>query len=151
MVVMPAYSASSICCGADEVDVAVEAAGGDDLALARDRLGAGADHDVDAGLGVGVAGLADGADPAVAQADVGLDDAGVIEDQGVGDHRVDRALGPRRLGLAHAVADHLAAAELDFLAIDRAVRLDLDEQLGVGEAHLVADRGVRTCRRKRRG
>jgi hypothetical protein len=38
----------------------------------------------------------------------------------------------RGASVAHAVADHLAAAELDFLAIERAVRLDLDEQLGVG-------------------
>ena len=46
---------------ADEVDVRVDAAGGDDQALAGDDLGAGADHDVDAGLDVGVAGLADAA------------------------------------------------------------------------------------------
>ena len=43
-----------------------------------------------------------------------------------------------RLRLAHAVADHLAAAELDLLAVDGAVVLDLDEQLGVGEPHPVA-------------
>ena len=44
---------------ADEVDVRVDAAGGDDLALAGDDLGAGADDDVDARLHVGIAGLAD--------------------------------------------------------------------------------------------
>ena len=44
----------------------------------------------------------------------------------------------RRLALAHAVADDLAAAELHLLAIDGEVLLDLDEELGVGEAHLVA-------------
>ena len=70
-------------------------AGGEDLALAGDRLGPRADDDVDAGLGVGVAGLADGGDPPVAQADVGLVDAGVVDDQRVGDDRVDRALGAR--------------------------------------------------------
>ena len=47
---------------ADEMDVAVEAAGGEDLAFARDHVGAGADHDGDAGLDVGIAGLADGAE-----------------------------------------------------------------------------------------
>jgi hypothetical protein len=47
----------------------------------------------------------------------------------------------RGASVAHAVADHLAAAELDFLAIERAVRLDLDEQLGVSKALLVADVG----------
>ncbi len=124
---------------ADEVDVAVEAAGGQDLALARDRLGRRADDDVDAGLRVGIARLADAGDPPVLDTDVGLDDAPVVEDQGVGDHGVDRALLAGPLRLAHAVADHLAAAELDLLAVDRAVVLDLDEQLGVGEADPVAD------------
>ena len=125
---------------ADEVDVGVDAAGGDDPALAGDRLGAGTDDDVDAGLGLGVAGLADGGDPAVLDADVGLDDAPVVEDQRVGDHGVDRTGGAGLLPLPHAVADHLAAAELDLLAVDRAVLLDLDDEVGVGEAHLVADR-----------
>jgi hypothetical protein len=46
------------------------------------------------------------------------------------------------LRLAHAVADHLAAAEFHFLAVDRVVLLDLDEQFGVGQAHAVADGGA---------
>ena len=49
---------------ADEVDVGVEAAGGEDLAFAGDDLGARADDDGDAGLDVGIAGLADGGDAA---------------------------------------------------------------------------------------
>ena len=44
---------------ADEMDVDVEAAGGEDLALARDHFGAGPDDDGDAGLDVRIAGLAD--------------------------------------------------------------------------------------------
>ena len=77
---------------ADEVDVGVDAAGGDDLAFAGDHLGARADDDVDAGLDVGVAGLADRGDAAVLDADVGLDDAPVVEDQRIGDDGVDGAL-----------------------------------------------------------
>ena len=123
---------------ADEVDVAVDAAGGDDPALAGDGLGARADDDVDARLDVRVAGLADAGDAAVADADVGLDDAPVVEDERVGDDGVDGARGAGRLRLAHAVADHLAAAELDLLAVDGAVLLDLDEELGVGQPHAVA-------------
>jgi hypothetical protein len=42
------------------------------------------------------------------------------------------------LALAHAVADHLAAAELHFLAVDGVVLLDLDPELGVGEPHAIA-------------
>jgi hypothetical protein len=51
---------------------------------------------------------------------------------------VSTAPSARLRWLCHAVADHLAAAELDLLAIDRAVGFDLDEELGVGEAHAVA-------------
>src|SRR5207244_2602161 len=40
---------------ADEMDVRVDAAGGDDAAFAGDHFGARADHDVDSGLDVGVA------------------------------------------------------------------------------------------------
>ena len=103
---------------ADEMDVGVEAAGGEDLAFAGDHLGAGPDDDGDAGLDVRIAGLADGDDLAVLDADVGLDDAPVVEDQRVGDDGVDRALLVGDLALAHAVADHLAAAELHLLAVD---------------------------------
>ena len=65
----------------------------------------------DAVHGVGVAGLAERDDPAVADADVGLDDAPVVEDDRAGDHQVGRALGPGGQRLAHRLADHLAAAE----------------------------------------
>ena len=103
----------------DEMDMAVDAAGGEDAAFAGDDLGARADDDGDGGLGVGIARLADGGDAAVLQADIGFDDAPMIEDQGVGDHRVHGAAGARDLRLAHAVADHLAAAEFHLLAIER--------------------------------
>ena len=78
---------------ADEVDVRVHRAGGQDAPLAGDRLGPGPDDDVHAGLGVRVAGLADLVDAPVAQADVGLVDAGPVDDQRVGDDGVDGALG----------------------------------------------------------
>ena len=126
---------------ADEMDVGVEAAGGEDFSLAGDDLGAGADDDGDAGLDVGIAGLADGGDAAVLDADVGLHDAPVVEDQRIGDDGVDRALLVGDLRLAHAVADHLAAAELHLLAIDGEILLDLDDQIGVGQPHAVAGGG----------
>ena len=46
------------------------------------------------------------------------------------------------LALAHAVADDLAAAELHFLAVDGEIALDFDDEIGVGEAHAIADRGA---------
>src|SRR6185312_12036641 len=117
----------------DHVDVAVDAAGGDDLAFGGDHLGAGTDDDVDAGLHVRIAGLADGGDAAIPEADVGLHDAPVIDDEGVGDDSIDGTVGAGALALAHAVADDLAAAELHFFAVDRVVALDRDEELRVGE------------------
>ena len=40
--------------------------------------------------------------------------------------------------LAHAVADHFAAAELHLLAIDGEILLHLDDEIGVGEPHAIA-------------
>ncbi len=77
---------------ADEMNMGVEAAGGEDFALAGDHLGAGADDDGDVGLNVGIAGFADGKNVAILDADVGLDDAPMVDDQRVGDDGVDRAL-----------------------------------------------------------
>ena len=126
---------------ADEMDVAVESAGGEDLAFARDDVGAGADHDGDAGLDVRVARLADGADITFLDGDVGFDDAPVIDDQRIGDDGIGRALLVGDLGLPHAVADHLAAAEFHFLAIGREILFDLDDEIGVGQPHPIAGGG----------
>ena len=62
------------------MDMDVQAAGGDDLAFARDGLGRGADDNVDAGLNIGIARLADAADAAIGDADVGLDHAPMVQD-----------------------------------------------------------------------
>jgi hypothetical protein len=124
---------------ADVVDVAVETACGEDLAFAGNCLGAGAHDDVHTWLGVGIACLTDGGDAAVLEPDIGLVNAGVIDHQRIGDDGVDGAIGAGDLGLPHAVTDHLAAAEFHFLAIGCEILLDLDEEFGVGKAHLVAD------------
>ena len=139
IMVMPELSASSICCGQMKwmwlsMPPAVRI-----LPSPAITSVPGPDDDVDARLDVRVAGLADAGDAAVADADVGLDDARVVDDQRVGDDGVDGALGAAGLALAHAVADHLAAAELHLLAVDGEVLLDLDDQVGIGQPHLVAD------------
>ena len=64
----------------------------------------------------------------------------MVENQRVGDDGVDRPLPIGELALPHAVADHLAAAELHLLAIGREILLDLDDEIGVGEPHPVAGR-----------
>src|SRR4029077_20888860 len=95
-----------------EVDVRIHASRGEDLALAGDRFGARTDDDADVRLGIGIPGFADAGDATIAEANVGFIYAGVIDDEGIGDHGIDRTFGPRRLGLTHAVADDLAATEL---------------------------------------
>ena len=57
--VTPDISASSICCGQMKWMCDVEAAGGEDLALAGDHFGPRPDDDGDARLDVRIAGLAD--------------------------------------------------------------------------------------------
>ena len=68
------------------MDVAIEAAGSQDLAFARNGLRARTDDDVDIGLRVRVARLADRRNAPVLQPDIGLVDAGMIDHQRVGDH-----------------------------------------------------------------
>ena len=126
---------------ADIVDVGVEAAGGEDPAFARDHLGAGPDDDGDVGLDIGIAGLADAGDAVALEADVGLDDPPMVEDERVGDDGIDRALPIGDLALAHAVADHLAAAELDLFAVGAEILLHLDDDVGVGQPYAVAGGG----------
>mmetsp|Transcript_23960 Transcript_23960/g.43736 ORF Transcript_23960/g.43736 Transcript_23960/m.43736 type:complete len:526 (-) Transcript_23960:708-2285(-) len=145
---------------ADEVDVAVKASRRQDAPLTRDGLCARADDDIDAGLGVGIARLANGRDAPVFQAHIGLVDARPVHDQRVGDDGVHSPFGPRGLRLAHPVANDFAAAKFDLFAIEQRVAasaagcrsscvfggqvtLNLDKQFGVGQAHLVAHSGAK--------
>src|SRR5690606_25895263 len=99
-------------------------------------LGAGADHDVHVTLNVRVARLADFPDPPVLQADIRLHDAPVIQNQRVGDHRIG-AFGAGALTLPHAVANDLATAEFDLMAIAGEVFLDADPQVRVAKSHAI--------------
>ena len=89
---------------------------------------------------VGVSRLADGDDPTVADSDVGLDHAPVVEDHRAGDDEIGRALGSGGHRLAHRLADDLAAPEDGLVAGPAAVLGDLDEEVGVRQADAVADR-----------
>ena len=124
------------------MDVRVDPAGGENLALAGDDFGARSDDDVDTGLDVRIARLADARDPAADDRDVGFDDAPMVDDERVGDDGVGGTLRARHLRLAHAVADHLAAAEFYLLAVDRQVALHHGPEIGVGKAHAVAGGGA---------
>ena len=89
-----------------------------------------------------VAGLADAGDPAVLDADVGLDDAlHGVDHERVRDHEVER---PLRAGhgavRTEPVAQRLAAAEDALVAGNQIVALDLRPELRVAQPDPVADR-----------
>lgn len=115
--------------------------GSDDLALGRDHLGPRPNRHVHARLHIGVAGLADHRNASMLDANVGFDDAPVVDDQRIGQHQV-HGLGRQHLALPHAITNNLAAAELHLFAVDREVFLDLHPQRSVGQAHAVANRGA---------
>ena len=81
--------------GADEVDVGVDAAGREDVALPGDGFGSRPHHDRHPFLGVGVAGFANANDAAVLEADIGFDDPPPVEDQGIGDCLLYTSPSPR--------------------------------------------------------
>ena len=91
---------------------------------------------------VGVAGLAERDDAALADAHVAADDAPVVEDDDVRDDDVGRALRRRPEALEHRFADGLAAAEDGLVATDAAVLFDLEPEVGVGEPQAVAHGGA---------
>jgi hypothetical protein len=95
-----------------------------------------------AGHDVRVTGLANAHDAPALNADVGLENAGVIHHQRVGNDQIQRVGLGNTGGLAHAVAQHLAAAELAFLAVHAVVAFHGYQQVGIAEAHPVAGGGA---------
>ena len=125
---------------ADRVDVAVDRAGRRDQAVAGDRHRVRADVELDPVADRWVAGPTDADDPAVLDADVGLDDADrrVDDDRAGHDHVELRRARPARLG--HPVAQVLRVAPLRLVAGRLAVLGDADPEIAVGEADAVAGR-----------
>ena len=124
-----------------EVRVDVDEARRADHPFHREDVGVGGDDQPRRDVhGVRVAGLADADDLAVEHADVALHHAeDRVDDHGVGDHHVEAAVAllPLRR-LAHAVADGLAAAEDQLVAIGGVVVLDLGHEAGIGEVDPVS-------------
>ena len=137
---------------ADEVHMAVDGSGGDDLAVAGDHLGRRSDDQLrmHPRHRVGIACLAQCDDPSVPDTQVGLDDSPVVEHHHAGDDGVGGAVGARGAALPHGLADHLAATEHRFLTgqsrATGAVLGDLDQQVGVGEPDPVAGGGPEQLR-----
>ena len=66
---------------ADEVNMHIEPAGGEDAAFSRDRFRTGPHNNIDAWLHIGVSSFADTGNLAVLDSDIGFDNTPVIEDQ----------------------------------------------------------------------
>jgi hypothetical protein len=90
---------------------------------------------LDSGHDVRIACLADPDDPAVADADIGLDDASDrVDDRCVLDDDVENSV--RRFEVAVdalAIAQILACADQKLVSVDRMVVLDLGEELRIAE------------------
>ena len=107
------------------------------MTFACNRFRACTDQNVHARLGIGVARLADADNAPVFDADVGFDNAPMVEDQRVGNHHIDD-FGIVALALPHAVADDFAATEFDFIAVHGVVVFDFDNEGGIAQTHAVA-------------
>ena len=123
---------------ANEMNMAVKTTSGKNMALGGNRLGSRANNDINAGLGVGITGFANGANLAVFQTDIRFINTRNVDDQSVGDNRINGAIGACYLRLAHAITNDLAAAKLDLFAIAGEIMLDLDNQISIGQTHTVA-------------
>ena len=118
--------------GTNEVDVGINAACSENHPFPRDRLGAGADRDIDIVLNVGITCFADFGDAPVFDANIRLDNAPPIQNQGIGDDGIHRSFSAGDGGLGHAIANRFAAAELHLVAVGGEVLLYLDQQFSVG-------------------
>ncbi|CFR37435.1 Uncharacterised protein [Mycobacterium tuberculosis] len=124
--------------------VTVDGACGDDSTVAADDFGGRPDDEIPMHTchDVGIAGLSDPDDAAIANPDVGLDDSPVVDDHRTGDHGVGGTVGPARTALAHGLAQHLAAAEHRLVTgqsrSPTPVFGDLNQQVGVGQPYPVA-------------
>ena len=118
------------------MNMRVDTASGENLAFACNDVGSRSDHDVDAGLNIGITGLADPRNTTILDTDIGFDDAPIVQNDDIGDNQID-SFGRGPLSLPHTVADDLAAAEGYFFAVDTAIFLDLDDELGIRQTQTV--------------
>ena len=92
------------------MDVCINTARCDDHAFAANNFGAGANDDVDARLRIWVACFANGCNAIAFEANVGLDNAPVVNDEGVGEHAIHSTFCIGALRLRHAIANGFATA-----------------------------------------
>src|SRR5258707_9050236 len=116
------------------MDMRVDAAGGDNPAFAGDRLGSRSDDYVDVRLHIGIAGFAYGGNTPVLDADIGFDNSPVIENERVGNDRINRALAAGTLRLTPALAGDFSAPAPHPPPLDREVPLHPPDEGGIRRA-----------------
>src|SRR5947209_1246896 len=128
--------------GSDEMDMAVDASRRHQHIFARDDLGARTYHQfrVYSLHRIGVASFTNLHDTPILNANIAFHDAPVVDNQRVCDDEVERAV--RRLtcgttALPHTIANDLASAKSDLVAIHGEIFLYLDQQFRIRQAHTV--------------
>src|SRR5882724_2673750 len=121
------------------MDMRVDAAGGDNVTFTGDHLSSWSNDYRDVRLHVGITSFPNCTNAAVFDGDICLHNSPVIENQGVSDDCIHCALAARTLRLAHAVANDLPPSELHLLTIDRVVLLYFNNDVGIRQAHSVAN------------
>ena len=100
-------------------------------ALSRHHFGRSPNDNIDRILNVGIAGFADFDNFSVFNANIRLNNAPPIEDQGIGDHQIDGSLFTGNGGLTHAVSNDFATPKFDLIPVDRQILLDFDQKVGI--------------------
>ena len=121
----------------DEMNMAVKATSGQYFTFACNNFGSGTNNYIDIGLSVGVSSLANRRDTASAQGNISLIDPCMIQDQSIGNNRIDGPCGAGDLRLAHAITDHFATPELNLFSIGRQIFFNLDKQVCISQADLI--------------
>ena len=123
------------------MNVGVDPTRGDNLALTGDHFSRGTNHQfrINAGHRIRVACFAHFDNAPILNADITLDNAPVVDNQRIGNDKVEHPLiarGPATL--PHPIADHLAATKGNLIAIDSEIFFNFDDQFGVGQPDAVA-------------
>src|SRR5262252_7533624 len=121
------------------MNVCVDSTGSDDLPFAGDHFSSWSNNYVNLRLHIGITGFTDTCNASIFNSNVSLHDSPMIENQRIGNHSIDGTLATRPLRLAHAIANDFPPSELHLVAVDREILLYFDDDVGVREAHLVAN------------
>src|SRR5262249_58799405 len=96
----------------------VDTTGSDDAAFPRDHLGTRTNNYGDMRLHIGIASFAYGGNTPVLDADIGLHDSPVIDNQRVGDDRINRAFAAGPVRFTPARAANFPPSEPHLLPLD---------------------------------